>query len=144
MPVLSEQMTDTDPSVSTVFRDLQRIFCFRIMLALMVMLAVRATGRPSGMKATATETQEMIRLGTLIQSGYFLRSHAALLIISIKQPNNLTNFDLPKNNDNDNHEEHNGADHQDKVKDLSLECCEALLGLVGKLGDFAKDGAVSS
>jgi hypothetical protein len=50
----------------------------RIMLALMVILAVRATGRPSGIKATATDTHEMMRLGTLIQSGYFLRSHVAL------------------------------------------------------------------
>lgn len=80
-------MTDTEPSVSTVLRDLQRIFCFRIMLALMVMLAVRATGRPSGMKATATETHDMMRLGTLIQSGYFFRSHVALsTLASINRP----------------------------------------------------------
>ena len=79
VPVLSEQMTETDPSVSTVLSDLQRIFCLRIMLALMVMLAVNATGKPSGMKATPTETQEMIRLGTLIHPGWSFRSHAALL-----------------------------------------------------------------
>lgn len=79
VPVLSEQMTETDPSVSTVLSDLQRIFCLRIMLALMVMLAVSATGKPSGIKATATETQDMMRLGTLIQPGWSFRNHVALL-----------------------------------------------------------------
>jgi hypothetical protein len=71
-------MTDTEPRLSTVLRDLQRILFLRIMLALMVMLAVTATGRPSGMKATATETQEMMRLETLIQPGCSRRSQAAL------------------------------------------------------------------
>jgi hypothetical protein len=69
VPVLSEQMTETDPSVSTVLRDLHRILFLRIMFALMVKLAVRAMGRPSGMKAMATDTQATIRVGTLIQSG---------------------------------------------------------------------------
>lgn len=69
VPVLSEQMTDTDPRVSTVLSDLHRILFLRIMLALMVRLAVRAMGRPSGMKATATETHETMRVGTLIQPG---------------------------------------------------------------------------
>lgn len=78
VPVLSEQIIETDPSVSTVLSDLHRILFFRIMLALMVMLAVKATGKPSGMNATATETQEMIRLGTLIQLGYCFLSHAPL------------------------------------------------------------------
>lgn len=48
VPVLSEQMTDTRLSVSTMLRDLQRILFLRIMLALMVMLAVNATGSPWG------------------------------------------------------------------------------------------------
>lgn len=69
VPVLSEQMTDTEPSVSTVLSDLHRILFLRIILALMVRLAVRAMGRPSGMKATATDTHETMRVGTLIQSG---------------------------------------------------------------------------
>jgi len=51
------------------------------MLALMVMLAVKATGRPSGMKATATDTHDIIRLGTLIHDGYWILSHEALLDI---------------------------------------------------------------
>lgn len=78
VPVLSEQITETEPRVSTVFNDLHKILFFRIMLALMVRLAVRATGRPSGMKATATDTQSTIKVGTLIQSGCDFRSHAAL------------------------------------------------------------------
>ena len=78
VPVLSEQTTDTVPRVSTVFRDLQRILFFRIVLALIVRLAVKATGSPSGMKAIATETSWTRRVGTLIQSGYAFRSHAAL------------------------------------------------------------------
>jgi hypothetical protein len=69
VPVLSEQMTDTAPSVSTVFKDLQRILFLRMRLAVMVRLAVKAIGRPSGMKAIATLTQSTIRVGTLIQSG---------------------------------------------------------------------------
>jgi hypothetical protein len=69
VPVLSEQMTDTAPRVSTVFKDLQRILFLRMRLAVMVRLAVKAIGRPSGMKAIATLTQSTIRVGTLIQSG---------------------------------------------------------------------------
>jgi hypothetical protein len=62
-------MTETEPKVSTVLRDLQRTLFFLIICALIVMLAVRATGNPSGIKATATETQLMIKFGTLIQFG---------------------------------------------------------------------------
>lgn len=78
VPVLSEQMTDTAPSVSTVFRDLQRILFFRMILAVMVKLAVNAMGRPSGMKATATLTQSTMSKGTLIHFGYLMRRYEAL------------------------------------------------------------------
>lgn len=81
VPVLSEQITETDPKVSTVFNDLQRILFFLIMLALIVRLAVKATGRPSGMKATATDTQSTMRVGTLIQPGCAFLSQAPLIII---------------------------------------------------------------
>jgi len=67
VPVLSEQMTDTAPRVSTVLRDLHRILFFLIMLATMVRDDVRAIGSPSGMKATAALTQDTIRSGTSIQ-----------------------------------------------------------------------------
>ena len=73
VPVLSEQMTLTAPRVSTVFKDLQRILFFRIRLAVMVSEAVKAMGRPSGMKAIATETQSTTKVGTLIQLGCCLR-----------------------------------------------------------------------
>jgi len=43
-----------------------------------VKLAVTAIGRPSGMKATATETQSTMRVGTEIQEGYAFLSQAAL------------------------------------------------------------------
>ena len=69
VPVLSEQMTETDPRVSTVFSDLQRILFFFIMLATTVKLVVMAMGRPSGINATAQETQLTIKSGTLIHSG---------------------------------------------------------------------------
>ena len=69
VPVLSEQMTLTAPRVSTVFKDLQRILFLRMRLAVMVRDAVNAIGRPSGMKAIATETQSTISVGTLIQEG---------------------------------------------------------------------------
>jgi len=49
VPVLSEQMTETDPRVSTVFRDLHRILFFLIRFAVIVKLDVTAIGRPSGM-----------------------------------------------------------------------------------------------
>jgi hypothetical protein len=55
VPVLSEQMTETAPSVSTVLRDLQRTWLLFMMFAVMVNEAVRAIGNPSGMKATATK-----------------------------------------------------------------------------------------
>jgi hypothetical protein len=86
VPVLSEQMTETEPRVSTVFNDLQRILFFLIILATMVKLVVSAIGRPSGMKATAAETQLTIRRGTLIQSGWSFRSQAALHQVSKAQP----------------------------------------------------------
>lgn len=66
VPVLSEQMTDTAPRVSTVFKLLQRILFLRIRLAVIVRLAVNAIGRPSGINAIATETQSTISVGTLI------------------------------------------------------------------------------
>jgi hypothetical protein len=69
VPVLSEQITDTVPSVSTVFRDLHKILFFFIKFAVIVKLAVKAIGRPTGIKAIATLTQSTINVGTLIQSG---------------------------------------------------------------------------
>lgn len=69
VPVLSEQMTDTAPKVSTVFRDLHRILFFLMILAVIVKLIVSAMGSPSGINAVATLTQSTIRVGTLIQSG---------------------------------------------------------------------------
>ena len=49
VPVLSVQMTVTEPRVSTVFRDLQRTLFFFIRLAVIVKLLATAIGRPSGM-----------------------------------------------------------------------------------------------
>jgi hypothetical protein len=69
VPVLSEHMTETAPKVSTVFNDLHRILFLLIRLAVIVKLAVKAMGRPSGMNAIATLTQSTIRVGTFIQSG---------------------------------------------------------------------------
>lgn len=68
VPVLSQQMTHTAPRVSTVFKDLHKILFFLMRFAVIVKLAVRAMGRPSGMKAIATLTQSTIKVGTLIQS----------------------------------------------------------------------------
>lgn len=56
VPVLSEQITDTAPKVSTVFNDLHRTWLLFIIFAVMVNEAVSAIGKPSGMKATATVT----------------------------------------------------------------------------------------
>jgi hypothetical protein len=78
VPVLSEQMTLTDPRVSTVFRDLQRILFLRMRFAVIVREAVKAIGRPSGMNAIATETQSTISVGTLMKPGCFGRKYAAL------------------------------------------------------------------
>ena len=85
VPVLSEQITLTDPRVSTVFKDLHRILFFRIMFAVIVSDAVSAIGSPSGMKAIATETQSTIRRGTSIQLGCSFRRYAALRDISLKR-----------------------------------------------------------
>jgi hypothetical protein len=62
-------MTVTAPSVSTVLSDLQRILFRRMIFAVIVKVAVKAMGRPSGMKATATLTQSTINEGTEIQPG---------------------------------------------------------------------------
>ncbi len=78
VPVLSEQITLTDPKVSTVFNDLQRILFFRMRLAVMVSDAVNAIGRPSGINAIATETQSTIKVGTFIHPGCCLRKYVAL------------------------------------------------------------------
>jgi hypothetical protein len=83
---LSEQMTLTDPSVSTVFKDLQRILFLRMRFAVIVREAVNAIGRPSGMNAIATETQSTISVGTLIKPGCFGRKYAALRTISGRRP----------------------------------------------------------
>jgi hypothetical protein len=48
VPVLSVQMTVTEPKVSTVLSDLQRTLFFFMMFAVIVKLAVTAMGRPSG------------------------------------------------------------------------------------------------
>ncbi len=69
VPVLSEQMTETDPKVSTVFKDLHKIWLLFIILAVIVKEAVKAIGRPSGTKATATVTMSTINPATLIHSG---------------------------------------------------------------------------
>ena len=69
VPVLSEQMTETEPKVSTVLSDLHRILFFFIKFAVMVKEDVTAMGRPSGMYAMATLTQLTMRADTLIQSG---------------------------------------------------------------------------
>ena len=79
VPVLSEQMTLTEPRVSTVFRDLQRILFLRMRFAVIVRDAVNAIGRPSGMNAMATETQSTIKVGTLMNPGCFGRKYAALI-----------------------------------------------------------------
>lgn len=79
VPVLSEHIVLTDPRVSTVLRDLHRILFFFMMLAVIVRLAVTAIGRPSGMNATATLTQSTINMETVIQLGWSLRSHVALV-----------------------------------------------------------------
>lgn len=48
VPVLSVQITETAPRVSTVFKDLQRTLFFFSKLAVIVKLEVTAIGRPSG------------------------------------------------------------------------------------------------
>ena len=69
VPVLSEQITETAPNVSTVFKDLHKILFLLMRFAVMVRLAVKAIGKPSGIKAIATLTQSTINVGTLIQPG---------------------------------------------------------------------------
>ena len=81
VPVLSEQMTETAPNVSTVFKDLHNTLFFFIRFAQMVRLAVKAIGSPSRMNAIATLTQSTIKVGTIIQSGWVFRSQEALRAI---------------------------------------------------------------
>lgn len=78
VPVLSEQITETAPRVSTVARDLQRILFFFIIPAAMVRPMEIEIGRPSGIKAIPTLTQLTMRVGTSMKSGWSLRRYPAL------------------------------------------------------------------
>jgi hypothetical protein len=69
VPVLSEQITDTAPNVSTVLSDLHNTWLRLIIFAVIVSEAVSAMRRPSGTKATATVTMSMISPAMLIQFG---------------------------------------------------------------------------
>lgn len=69
VPVLSDARTDTAPSDSTVVSDLQRMPWRFILRAMTVSDIVTQKGRPSGIKATATETQSMMRTGTVMKPG---------------------------------------------------------------------------
>lgn len=82
VPVLSEQITETAPRVSTVARDLQRILFFFIIPAAIVRPMDIAIGRPSGIKAIPTLTQLTMRVGTSMKSGWSLRRYPALDDIS--------------------------------------------------------------
>lgn len=50
----------------------------------------------------------------------------------------------PDNQDDGDHGDHDGTDDDDKVEDLALKSGHLGLGLVGQIGDPAKDGAVTS
>ena len=69
-----------------------------MMLAVIVKEAVKAIGRPSGMKAIATETQSTIRVATLIQLGWTLRRYAALGNLERVCPSGIN--DLPDDDHN--------------------------------------------
>ena len=123
VPVLSEQMTDTAPRVSTVLRDLHRILFFLIMLATMVRDDVRAIGSPSGMKATAALTQDTIRSGTSIQLEWSFLSHAALnnseqSMIKCKMV--YDGSDIPKYDNQNNHTQDEKWDDKYKSQDFFL------------------------
>jgi hypothetical protein len=141
VPVLSEQITLTDPRVSTVFNDLQRILFWRMILAVIVKEAVKAIGRPSGMKAIATETQSTIRVGTLIQLGWDLRRYAALGNLEMDHWSGTK--DLPDDDHNYNHSEHNGTDDDDKVDNLPLKRSEASLWCVGHLRNLSEHSGIT-
>ncbi len=67
VPVLSEQSTETAPSVSHVESCLQRIFALDIFFAMTVNESVTATGMPSGKKETRIETMLTMSCDTLIK-----------------------------------------------------------------------------
>ena len=56
VPVLSEQMTVVQPSVSTEGKLRTIAFCFAIFLVPRARQVVTTAGRPSGMAATASAT----------------------------------------------------------------------------------------
>ena len=56
VPVLSEQITDVDPSVSTECKRFTMAFCFAIFEIPIANVTVTTAGRPSGMAATARAT----------------------------------------------------------------------------------------
>lgn len=138
---MSEQITLTDPRVSTVFNDLQRILFWRMMLAVIVKEAVKAIGRPSGMKAIATETQSTIRVATLIQLGWTLRRYAALGRLERVCPSRI--IELPDDDHNYDHSEHDGTDDDYKVDNLPLKRSKASLWCVSHLRNLSKHGGIA-
>ena len=144
VPVLSEQMTDTAPSVSTVLRDLHKTLFLRIKLAVIVRLAVKAMGRPSGMNAIATLTQSTIKVGTLIHEGWSLRSQPALKQKWASRILRVRCHNTPQNDYKHDSGEHDRDDYDDKAQDLLFKCGHASLRLVRQLRNASKDCLIAS
>jgi len=135
-------MTDTAPRVSTVFKDLQRILFLLISFAVIVRLAVKAIGRPSGMNAIPTLTQSTIRVATLIQSGWSFRSHEALE--DGQRDSKRRGTSLPNDDDNKNHRKHNTTDNHNESKDFYLKSGQASSRFTGQFGDVTENSLVAS
>lgn len=112
------------------------------MFAVMVRDVVRAMGRPSGMNATAALTQLTIRRGTLIQSGWDLRSHAALNQLAKAQGYTCA-VGLPKNDDENYDNGDEERDDEYKSEDLLLQRSHPNFRLASQFRDAAEDGIVS-
>lgn len=82
VPVLSEQITSTDPSVSTVGSDLTSTFCFDICFATIVRVIVTAIGRPSGMNAT-TIPKQVLKIPDVLEKVKRLDYHSEFLLCKI-------------------------------------------------------------
>ena len=75
VPVLSEQITVVDPSVSTEWSRLTMALCFAIWLTPTASVTVTTAGRPSGMAATANATAPSSGVGDVDALGHLEHEH---------------------------------------------------------------------
>ncbi len=121
VPVLSEQMTEAEPSVSTDDSFLTIALCFAIRCTPSASTTDRIAGRPSGTAATASDTP----------SSSTVMTSAALRMSEISRM-------VAHHHDGD--DDDRDAEHAPDARHLLLQRCRLLRGGLEHLGDRAHLG----